>query len=503
MQETLTGQLKIGAKCGVALSLLAVLFLSTGCFQEDQPKSRNLQISKLGPESIWPLATAAGSRAPSIRSVAAEDLSFASFASEARNYQGEVSTGFGEAFAAYTPYPVGSHAGLMRAAEVYRLGGNATTARGALRSSNPFLEPAAAAFFNKPFGLLFANIFKKTGGDLSALPEVSADDARNPFRDAKKAEPGASAAVTPPRTDAPTPSSSSDSTTQPSDAKAAANSTPSAISVAGSQQPGFVFVGDFDGSGVLKVVQATRVDDAAFSFPDGQRAFSIFSNPSAVDNQRSFGIDDVNGDGIADLLVTSRASLFGGVLLGDGRGDYRLADSFLTAYEPMIATLGQSFNGIRDIVALDVRTGAATTFRAGGHYKPVQTSSLGFLPDYIAHLVSLQDGQDYLMAARDGSPEVLYRWADGGRLENAGQSLPGDPSATFNEDAIAQSLMSSLQIYQIGSYASVTLTNSRGQSFNVANMRLWPNIFLAIGDLEKQGTLDVAVAFLVSSTPNK
>ncbi len=501
MPENLVGQSRIGAKCGVAVSLLALLFLSTGCFQEDQPRSRNLQASKLGPESIWPLGAAAGTRGPSIRNVAAENLFLAS---EVRDYQREFPDSSEESFAIYSSYPAGVQAGLIRTADVHRRGGSVVGTRDALRPSNPLLEPASAAFFNKPFGLLFANIFKKTGGEVASLSDASTEDTRNPFRDAKKTDPNSSAAAATSRIDAPTPSSSGDKTAPPTDSKGGADSagTPNAISTASSRPPHFLFVGDFDGSGVLKVVQGERIDDTTFSFPDAQRTFTMLANPSAVDNQRSFAIDDVNGDGCADLLITSRASLFGAVQLGDGKGDFRLADTFLTAYEPTIATLGPAFDGMRDIVTLNLRTGAITTFRAGGHYKPFQITSLDFLPDYFGHLVSLQDGQDYLMAARDGNPEVILGWRDGERLENTGQSLPGDPSVSFNEDPIAQSLMNSLRIYQVGTYSSVTLTNSRGQSFNVANMKLWPNVFLAIGDLEKQGTLDVAVAFLVASTPN-
>ncbi len=490
----LKGLSKVASKCGVAASLFASLFLSTGCFQEDQPKSRNLQLSNLGPEAIWPLGKA-GVPNPSIRSIAAENLYLAS---EARDYQRGIPNSPGEPFAFYSSYPPGLRDALLHSANLSPIGGSTTGFRSSQPQLSTFPEQAASALFSKPFGLLFASLFKKTGVDSNTLAEA-ADDTRNPFREAKQAD--SRTAVAPAKAAAADPSPAD---TTSSDAKADANSTgaPNAITAPVPQEPRFVFIGDFDGSGILKVMQARRVNDATFAFSDAQRAFTMFANPSAVDNQRSFAVDDVNGDGLADLLVTSHASLFGGVLLGDGTGDFRLVDTFLTGYEPVIPTLGSSVNGVRDIVTVNARNGAISTFRAAGHYKPYLMMSLDFLPDYVGHLVSLQDGLDYLMAARGGSPEILYRWNSNGRLEDAGVSLPGDPTATLNEDPGSQSLLGALQIYQVGPYASVTLTNSRLQSFNVANMKLWPNIFLAIGDLTRQGTLDVAVAFLVASTPN-
>jgi hypothetical protein len=499
MQTGLKGHSSTAAKCRVTALLIALLFLSTGCFQSDQPTQRGtLQLSKLGPETIWPMG-APGSGTPTLRNVAAEDLAFSS---ETRSIQDRIPALSGEAFNVYSPYPIGSQSSLIRAPEVFRVGRTSSyflQGSSAQIPSSPDL--ALASVFEKPFSLLFASIFKKGASETgNLLADASGEENRNPFREAKqKIEPSAAASDT-------TKSAAASQTQKTSSADGTQDKASSATVAAGGPSAPlgrFIFLGDFDGHGVLGVHRADRSGDTAFSFSDAQRTFSLYINPGAVDFQRSFALDDMNGDGRPDLLVTSRASLFGGVLIGNGNGGFDLAGSFLTAYEPTIATLGASFNGMRDIVAVNTRTGEVSTYRAATQYRPSGLQTLDFLPDYIGHLVSLQDGLDYLMAARSGNPEILYRWNDSGRLENSGIDLPGDPTLSFTGGSYAQNLTSALRVYQVGPYASVTLSNSRGQTFNVANMKLWPNAFLAVGDLAGQGTLDVAVAFLVSSTPVK
>ena len=79
------------------------------------------------------------------------------------------------------------------------------------------------------------------------------------------------------------------------------------------------------------------LNETTFVFPDGRRTFSLFVNPSAVEEQRSLAIEDITGDGNVDLLVTSHANLFGGVFMGDGKGNFALLDTFVSGYEPVVA----------------------------------------------------------------------------------------------------------------------------------------------------------------------
>jgi hypothetical protein len=205
----------------------------------------------------------------------------------------------------------------------------------------------------------------------------------------------------------------------------------------------------------------------------------------------------MNGDGNPDILVTKREALSGGVMFGDGKGGYQLTDWFLTGYEPTIPSAGPFRNGKREIVTFSSRTGELKTFHATDKYRMTQTQKLAFAPDYLLHLVATDTSHEFLRAAHAGGPEQILRWKDDGSLEAIEDKLPEEPlilSFDFGSDLV--------QAYQVGGYASVLLTSQR-KSFNVANLRLSPGIFLVIGDLYGRGYTDVAVGHLEFFTPGK
>jgi hypothetical protein len=155
-------------------------------------------------------------------------------------------------------------------------------------------------------------------------------------------------------------------------------------------------------------------------------------------------------------------------------------------------------DGGREVLVVDLRTGYFTAFRPSGIYLPYRQGALSFIPDYMAHLVELATGMDYLMAAQAGNAPRLYQWSQGANLAASSQALPGGPSLFVINDSQSSSTLGSVQVFQTGAYASVMLTNNQGQAFNVANMHVSSKIFLVIGNVENRGTLDVGVAFLVS-----
>ena len=269
------------------------------------------------------------------------------------------------------------------------------------------------------------------------------------------------------------------------------------------REPAFGFLGDFDGSGILKYATAKRSGDASFSFDDAARNFIIFSNPAAVESQRSFTVEDMDGDGNMDLLQTSRNLMFGRVFLGDGSGNFHYANYFLTGYEPTVAVPGPMGAGGREILTVNLRTGSYTAFVPRGIYLDYRQGSLGFVPDYLARLVQLETGVDYLSASQSGDAPRLYQWLNGNGLTETTETLPSQPGMSVSLDQQYSGGTSSLQVYQTGSYASVVLTNNLGQKFNVAGMRITPQFFLVFGDLARQGSLDVGVAFAVATAPVK
>jgi hypothetical protein len=359
-----------------------------------------------------------------------------------------------------------------------------------------------AQLFNSSFNSFFSSVFKRNKNEDTSLAALRAskegssqspkEDLPNPFTEARqKLDANSASASSDDKTEvakaAPnTQSSSQESKTETKSTDSTAVAAGNAISI----DDHFLIVGDFAGSGTLSAMRTGRIASAVFISDDGERGFNLYVNTDAVEQSSSFYIDDINGDGITDLLVTSGAALFGGVLLGDGNGGYRVADKFLTGYEPIIPTVGQVHNGMRDILTMDTRNGILTTFVLQDRYRPIQSQQLSFLPSYLLRLVAPETSRDFLMAAQPGGSQKIMVWSDNYRLQPFADTLGEDPvTVSLSLDS------NNLQVVQVGNYGSIVLTH-QGQSFNVANMRVLPGMFLIFGDFYRRGSLDVAVGSL-------
>ena len=269
------------------------------------------------------------------------------------------------------------------------------------------------------------------------------------------------------------------------------------MQTSGNPDARFLFLGDWDGSGTLQSAVAIRINDTTFAFTDGRRTFSLYINPTAVEQQRSLAIEDVNGDGIPDLLVTAGGSLFGGVYAGDPAGNFALTDTFVTGYEPILATVGPFYGARREIITLNTRSGAVATYRFADRFKVFKKQSLDFVPDYVSHLIDQNQGTDHLLAAELGQAARTYQILDDDTLVQSVDSLPSQPSIAISRDFLGKGgLQGLLQVFQIGPYASIVLSNANGETYNVANLRVFSQIFVVIGDLDNDGTVDVGVARL-------
>lgn len=352
---------------------------------------------------------------------------------------------------------------------------------------NQELLQASLVLYGSSFQSLFSSAFKK--------PEASSADeneAANPFTDAKQEEASSNKASS---------ASSSKPANSQTPAKAASDPSPPQNANApsqgggGSSLPPVLFLGDWDGSGVLKTVSAYQIDDSNFLFSDGQRSFNSYLNPSAVEQQRSLAIEDMNGDGIPDLLVTSRSSPLGVFLLGDAAGGFSISFTFPTSFEPIVPVAGPYVNGMRQIVTVDMRSGEVDSFPfSGGNFINLANRlMLGFVPDYAGHLVDAASGTDYLMIGNLGQPAGSYQILDDGTLQQTAQVLPSAPGTDMYQNFPGIGNVR-VRCFQVGPYASIVVTNAAGETFNVANLRVMPGVFIAIGDLDGDGTIDVAVA---------
>jgi hypothetical protein len=353
---------------------------------------------------------------------------------------------------------------------------------------NQELLQAAFVLYGSSFQSLFSSAFKKPE-DLSA----EANQAANPFTEAKQ-DTESSSSSNKETSSAPAKSQSpAKAAADPGSQQASQAPTPTPTPAqGGSSLPPVLFLGNWDGSGVLKATSGYQFSGSSFLFSDGQRSFNFYINPSAVEYQRSLAVEDVNGDGVPDLLVTGRDSLFGYVMLGDSTGGFHLFDSFLTGWEPILAIPGPYVNGLREIVTVDTRSGEVDGFSYNGKSYSISRQMLGFDPDYAAHLVDTL-GTDYLMIGNVDQPSSTYQFLGDGTLQQTAASLPSAPSMDMYQNFPGTGNWR-LRCYQVGGYASIVLTKETGETFNVANLKVMPGVFIAIGDLSGNGTVDVAVA---------
>ncbi len=356
------------------------------------------------------------------------------------------------------------------------------------RGGSANLGMTAKLIFNTSFSELYSSVFGRSANGNLNLAE---NEIPNPFTEAKQKEVSAAATKASDDGDGRNPDKASEQDSSGQD-QAGSPGSPSA----GRAQIPTLIVGDFEGNGALTSRTARDSGDTRFIIQGGELQLKLIINPSAVEQQRSFCIEDINGDSIPDFLATNRMALFGGVFLGTGGGSYRYIDRFLTGYEATIPTVGPFRNGKREILAVDSFSGAVTTFRAAEAYQLVQRDNLPVVPNFLLRLISLNTAREFLMAGKTGGANRLLHWNDRGKLEPATETLQMDPLAVKTQAGPI-----TLQIYQVGSYASIVVSNGRGRSFNVANLRTYPGIFLVIGDLQQQGSIDVAIANLIRFTP--
>ncbi len=374
--------------------------------------------------------------------------------------------------------------------------------RGGVRrlSMSEDLTGATALVFNNSFSSLFSKIFDLQEDESNRRSDSAAEN-RNPFAEAKQKDDAARS----PASDTSQGSRDRAGTeSKPPESASSSGQEVAAVNGSGARPERYAFLGDFDGSGMLSILTAERAGEASFAFADGIRTFSLFVNSSAVEKQKSLALDDIDGDGILDLLATERSSLFGGVFMGDGAGGYRFAGTFVTGYEPVLATVGPEAEGGREIVTVNTRSGMVIRFRLRGeYYQRYSITKLPSPPQYVSHIEEAETGADYLEVAQSGRSPLVYQLPAAGGLERHVATLPSQPSLEAGPAPGLGSGIGSIRIYQVGQYASIVLANSAGKEFNVANLRVSPQACLVLGDLKGSGSLDVGVAHLISFAPSR
>lgn len=276
--------------------------------------------------------------------------------------------------------------------------------------------------------------------------------------------------------------------------------------------PGSLATADFNGDGSLDLVSANFVsDDVSILFGDGAGSFSA-SESNAVaagDGPDSVFVNDINGDGEADLVIANLLSENVTVLLGDGMG------GFAEAGGSPVAISGRATQAVAAQVNEDAAMDLVVANRSSNSVSIwLGDGSGGFVPASGSPFAVGNDPRDLTVIDlnNDGALDVATVNSDGisvllgdetGEFSEAAGSpftvVPGGfggtrsiDSGDFNADGNVDLAVVSTFVDEIAIFlgdGTGSLSPAMGSPFSVFNL---PQS-LSVGDLDSDGLLDVLV----------
>ena len=198
--------------------------------------------------------------------------------------------------------------------------------------------------------------------------------------------------------------------------------TPAAGSpFAAGKAPFAVGVADFNGDGKLDIVTANNVDqNLTILLGNGTGGFTpSSSSPFALGtvSPQSLAVGDFNGDGVPDVAVTAYNNKVV-VLLGDGSGGFRGAQSFTVGSFPQfIAAADLNADGRLDIVTANSGGNTVSVLLGNGTggftAAPGSPFAVGMTPQSVAVADVNGDGKPDLLAANSGDNTVTVLLGNG------------------------------------------------------------------------------------------
>jgi len=269
-------------------------------------------------------------------------------------------------------------------------------------------------------------------------------------------------------------------------------------------RPRSVVIGELDGDGILDVVVANaQSDDVSVLLGNGDGTFAAQQTYPAGIAPQSVAISDLDGDGISDLAV---ANLIGNVsiLIGGGDGTFAAEQTFVAGDSPISVAIGDlDADGIPDLaVANSGFNDVSILLGAGdGTFAGQQRFVAGDFPESVAIGDFNADGILDLAAANrvsETTVSILLGAGDGtfaapqnfGAAKGSSSVAIGDLDADGILDlAVASGLFSD------GDNVSTLLGAGDGTFTDQRMFDVGRNPqSVAIGDLDADGILDLAVA---------
>ncbi len=268
------------------------------------------------------------------------------------------------------------------------------------------------------------------------------------------------------------------------------------------EQPVALTVADFNGDGVQDLAVADSRDSMlSILLGRGDGTFQPSLNSLVGVDPADLTAGDFNGDGIPDLAVTGRGVW---VLLGQGDGTFTVAGTYAPASSPgSIMADDVNGDGIPDLVMADGSPDGAAAVMVGlgdGTFVAAPTYAAGNLP--VAEAVGdfNGDGVPDLAAADASGHEIQVLLGNGDGTFAAPQSyLAGTrPVAVVTGDFNGDGILDLAVGNETSDDISILLGNGDGTfraplNFAAGHSRGAVRS-VAVGDLNGDGTLDLAVA---------
>lgn len=228
-----------------------------------------------------------------------------------------------------------------------------------------------------------------------------------------------------------------------------------------------ITTGDFNHDGHLDLaVSDSASNNVHILFGDGTGNFTLSSSYGAGTNPSAIATADFNNDGNLDLAVTNAGSNNVTILSGSAAGTFTTASTTSAGANPIaISVTDVNSDGNPDVIAYDsvtASTGAVSILLGNGDgtLQNAQSATLSSVPGTIAAVADFN---------RDGKPDVAITQ----QTANTASLLLNNTLPTQYPDGRSFS-------------AASTLTNGKG---NMADS-------VAVGDFNKDGYPDIAVAYL-------
>ena len=276
-------------------------------------------------------------------------------------------------------------------------------------------------------------------------------------------------------------------------------------------------LGDVDGDGAADVVTANfGSDNVGVLLGDGNGGFTPVPNsPFAVgESPRSITLDDVDGDGAADVVTANSDSDDVSVLLGDGSGGFTPAPNspFAVGESPRSVTLNDvDGDGAADLVTADFPSDAVSVLLGDGSggFTPAPDSPVVFGIDPAALALGDLNGDgvhDAVVALRARDAVLVLRGLGNGRFRAFGAPIsvgdnPGSVAlGDFNGDGAADIVTANMGDFFSSDDVSVLLGDGSGgftavpnSPFVIGELGDGPEV-VAIDDVDGDGAVDIVTA---------